>query len=364
MPAAQLLSTILQSLVTIPASVRIRGGDVAPPTSRARHIHDAIHQVAHIDLASPPPPCAAPPILPLAPPSSKKHREPKSRQETWRRCVRRATCSRGMAPWRNMTCPAVEKRFRYSRPFRDRSGRGRAETRSARLTPEPIGGHSHAQSHLCDARACVPRRHMGFGRELFSLQQRWVPVKAAGRRISPSPRDPPANRSPRTRRSESIRISVVTTSRIFVFGLGGAPTRIAFSRRRPRPPAIVGARAAKDRIGHARHPLGLCGRVGALAGRAPPPRLPAGGAGACARRLKRTVPAFCGPSSICRPPSTDPSKRTIGVPRSPRGPPASTGSSPPSGAGCKCQIRSAGTAYRRCSQKQGLNINGVYITII
>ena len=192
-----------------------------------------------------------------------------------------------------------------------------------------------------------------------------VPVKAAGRRISPPPRDPPANRSRRTRWSEPIRISVVTTSRISVMRrLGCAPTRTVFSCRRPRPPAIVGARAANDRIGHARHPLGLCGRVGALADRAPPPRLPAGSAGACARRLKRTVPAYCDRSSICRPPSTDSSKRTIGVPRPPRGPPASIRSSPPSGAGGKCQIRPARTAYRRCLQKQGLTINVVYITII
>jgi hypothetical protein len=159
-----------------------------------------------------------------------------------------------------------------------------------------------------------------------------VPVKAAGRRISPPPRDPPANRSQRTRRSEPIRISVVTTSRISVIG----------------------------RL----DPLGLCGRVGALADRAPPPRLPAGGAGPCARRLKRTVRAYCDRSSIFRPPSTDSSKRTIGVPRPPRGPPASIRSSPPSGAGGKCQIRSARTAYRRCLQKQGLTINGGYITII
>ena len=230
----------------------------------------------------------------------RRARSIESRRESWRRCVRRATCSRGMAPRRNLTCPAVGKGFRYARPFRDRSGGGCVETRSVRLTPELIGhgGNSHAQSHLFDARACVPRLHMSFGRELFSLQQRWpiparVPVKAAGRRFSPPPRDPPANRYPRTRWSEPIRISVVTTSRISVIGRLGPLA--GFGRK----------------------------RVGALADRAPPPRLPAGGAGPCARRLKRTVRAYCDRSSIFRPTSTNSSKRTIGVPRPPRGPLAS-----------------------------------------
>ena len=231
----------------------------------------------------------------------RRARSIESRRESWRRCVRRATCSRGMARRRNLTCPAVEKDF----DMRDHFGivlAGGARNPQRSFDAGTHGRHSHAQSHLCDARACMPRRHMGFGRELLSATMAIparVPVKAAGRRISSPPKDPPANRYPRTRWSEPIRISVVTTSRISVIGrLGCAPTPAGFSRRRPHPPAIVGARAANDCIGHARHPLGPCGRVGALADRAPHPRLPAGGAGPCARGLKRTVRAYCDRLSI------------------------------------------------------------------
>ena len=231
---------------------------------------------------------AAPPTMPLPPPSSKKHREPPRELAT--------VCQKGNMLERNgatekFDLPRRWKRILMCATISGSFRRGRAEIRSVRLTPELIwasGVFSCAKSYSVRRsrlRASAPhglRPRTFFVTATMAVPAR-VPVKAAGRRISAPPRDPPANRSPRTRWSKPIRISVVTNSRRF----GGAPMRTVFSCRRSRPTAIAGARAANDRIGHARHPLGLCGRVGALADRAPPPRLPAGGAGVRAHRLKR-----------------------------------------------------------------------------